>query len=71
MLFNSKYKEILSFVQDNVCEENKNIYKDLNFYLALSLSYECEFEKAKELSPEDKEKDTKIKNLHNEIILLI
>jgi tetratricopeptide (TPR) repeat protein len=73
LLFNSKYKEILSFVQDNVCEENKNIYKDLNFYLALSLSYECEFEKAKELLNKLKNEEIKVflKEKCNDLLKII
>ena len=73
LLFNNKYKEILSFVRDKVCEENKNIYKDLNFYLALSLSYECEFEKAKELLNKLKNAEIKVflKEKCNDLLKII
>ena len=49
LINNNKYHELLLFLLKDVSEENKNIYKDLNFYLALSLYYECKFEEAKEL----------------------
>ena len=45
----SKHKEIIKFLQEDVSEENKNINKDLNYYLAFSLSHECQFEEAKEI----------------------
>ena len=49
LINNYKYHELLLFLLNDVSEENKNIYKDLKFYLALSLYYECKFEEAKEL----------------------
>ena len=45
----SKHKEIIKFLQEDVSEENKNVNKDLNYYLAFSLSHECQFEEAKEI----------------------
>ena len=49
LINNYKYHELLLFLLNDVSEENKNIYKDLNYYLALSLYYECKFKEAKAL----------------------
>ena len=59
LIYSDKFHELALFLKNDVSEENKNIYKDLNFYLGFSLTYECEFEKAKELLNEVKNEEIK------------
>ena len=59
LINNNKYHELLLFLLNDVSEENKNVYKDLNFYLALSFYYESRYEEAKELINQLKNKEIK------------
>lgn len=49
LINNDKFHELLLFLLNDVSEEHKHVYKDLNYYLALSLYHVCKFEEAKEL----------------------
>lgn len=59
LINNDKYHELLLFLLNDVSEENKYIYKDLNFYLALSSYYVCKYEEAKELIKQLKKEEIK------------
>ena len=65
LIGNDKYHELTLFLKNDISEENKNLYKDLNlnFNLGLSLAFECEFEKAKELLNKAKNEEIKDDNL--------
>ena len=61
LIGNDKYHELTLFLKNDISEENKNLYKDLNinYNLGLSLAFECEFEKAKELLNKAKNEEIK------------
>ena len=61
LLYKNKFHEVLLFVSENISEQNKKSNKNLNYYLALSLSYECKFEEAREIINKLKKEEIKPK----------
>lgn len=70
LINNDKFHELLLFLLNDVPEEHKHVYKDLNFYLALSLYHVCKFEEAKELISQLKKEEIEddLKNKCNELM---